>query len=323
MDYAQIRVRKDRAVTWVELFNPPEHLFTMRMTIELESLIRERERDESTRVIVFTGSETGRFIEMYDSRQILDAAERFKRLGLSRPPAGLVLGLARVLNAFISVFPGAGDALTMRMSDGLFSGLAQLVRFSRLLALMESSHMIFIAAISGNCMGGACEFACACDYRFAVDGKGYLLGHPEPLVAMPPAGGGCQRLSRHIGVGRAAAMILDGRPVETDEAMSMGLLTGAFPEETFTEEVKNHADRLATRAPQATRAIKRLLYKGTRLSYEKAFTLEKRAVLSTSTMEDAIEGLRVYNSGKKEDPEEESARAMDLYEGRLITLKGR
>lgn len=117
-------------------------------------------------------------------------------------------------------------------------------------------------------------------------------------------------------------MILDGQPVEVNEAVGIGLLNDAFDPEEFRERVGECAGRLAARAPQANRAIKYLLYRGTRLPFEKAMNKEKGAVLATSTMKDGIEALRLYVGGKRDDPAEESERLIDFYEGRAIRFTG-
>lgn len=317
-----MKVDEAGPVVWARFYNPPEHLFTLEMTIEVENLIRRCERGGRTRVIVFSGSEPGWFVEHYDASQILAAASRFADLGLGSPPVGPVMAMARALDWLIDLFPAAGDALSLMMSKGLLSGLAQLVRFTRLLERMERSPLILIAAISGNCMGGACEFALACDFRFCLDDEEIMIGHPESLVAMPPAGGGCQRLSRAIGIGRAAAMIIDGRPVPAPEAHLIGLVHELLPASGFEGAVTAHALRLSSRSPLANRTIKDLLYRGTRLPYRKAFALEKEAVLRTSATKDAVDGLTVYTRGTLPDREAEIQRRMDLYEGRLIKFSG-
>ncbi|MFH1149425.1 MAG: enoyl-CoA hydratase/isomerase family protein [Actinomycetota bacterium] len=320
--YSQLKVDEAGPVVWARFYNPPEHLFTLEMTIQAENLIRRCERDGRTGVIVFSGSEPGWFVEHYDASRILEAASRFADLGLGSPPVGPVMAMARGLGLFIDLFPAAGDALSLKMSKGLFSGLSQLVRFTRLLERMERSPLILIAAISGNCMGGACEFALACDFRYCIDGEEIMIGHPESLVAMPPAGGGCQRLSRAVGVGRAAAMILDGRPVPAPEALDIGLVHQLIPAAGFEEAVTAHALRLSSRSPLANRTIKDLLYRGTRLPYRKAFTREKEAVLRTSATKDAVDGLTIYTKGALSDREAEEQRRIDLYEGRLIKFAG-
>src|SRR4051812_43424375 len=80
-----------------------------------------------------------------------------------------------------------------------------------------------IAAISGWCLAGGLELALWCDLRIATEGS--KLGFPERRWGVPLIDGGTQRLPRIVGLGRALDLILSGRLVEADEALSMGLVT--------------------------------------------------------------------------------------------------
>ncbi|MBI2891737.1 MAG: enoyl-CoA hydratase/isomerase family protein [Nitrospirae bacterium] len=317
----QLKTARHGNVLWVELHNPPSNMFTLKMTIEIERLIRDIERAGEVRVVVFTGGVDGRFIEHFDATQILRAAERFERLGLGSPPPGTVYALGRLFGLLLDIAPAFGDRLSLRLAESPMAGLVLTVRFARLLARMENSPLLFIAAISGNCGGGAFEFACSCDFRFIERRQDIRLGHPESLVAMIPSGGGCQRLSRIVGPARAASFILDGRPMNVDEALALGLVSDAFPRDVFREKVQAHAARLACRAPQANLAIKRLIYRGSRLPYATALAQEQKAVYATGATKDSLLGLRAYltDSG---DPAVEARKAAELYEGKLVSFRG-
>ncbi|MFN2594703.1 MAG: enoyl-CoA hydratase/isomerase family protein, partial [Actinomycetota bacterium] len=78
-----------------------------------------------------------------------------------------------------------------------------------------------IAAVNGYALGGGCEIAMACDFRFAATRA--RLGQPEIVVGLIPGAGGTQRLPRLIGPGRAADLVLSGRVVHADEALQLGL----------------------------------------------------------------------------------------------------
>jgi enoyl-CoA hydratase len=92
-----------------------------------------------------------------------------------------------------------------------------------------------IAAISGWCLAGGLELALWCDLRIAVEGS--TLGFPERRWGVPLIDGGTQRLPRIVGLGRALDIILTGRMVAADEALSMGLLT-EIDVETGTEIIQ-------------------------------------------------------------------------------------
>jgi enoyl-CoA hydratase len=80
-----------------------------------------------------------------------------------------------------------------------------------------------IAAISGHCLAGGLELALWCDLRVATPGS--TFGCPERRWGVPLIDGGTQRLPRVVGMGRALDLILTGRTISAEEALSIGLLT--------------------------------------------------------------------------------------------------
>ncbi len=81
--------------------------------------------------------------------------------------------------------------------------------------------VVVIAAINGYALGGGCELALACDFRFVAGGA--RLGQPEIAVGLIPGAGGTQRLPRLIGPARAKWMVLTGGFVDAEKAHEWGL----------------------------------------------------------------------------------------------------
>jgi enoyl-CoA hydratase len=106
-----------------------------------------------------------------------------------------------------------------------------------------------IAAISGFCLAGGLEIALWCDLRIATDDS--RLGYPERRWGVPLIDGGTQRLPRIVGLGRALDLILTGRIIDAQEALSMGLVTELVPPGAHLERALALADGLA-RFPQRT-----------------------------------------------------------------------
>ena len=77
-----------------------------------------------------------------------------------------------------------------------------------------------IAAVRGWALGGGCELAMACDIR--VVGNSARIGQPEVSLGIIPAAGGCFRLPKLIGIGKAREMIYTGRLVDAAEAADLG-----------------------------------------------------------------------------------------------------
>lgn len=101
------------------------------------------------------------------------------------------------------------------------------------LAQMENSKKLVVAAIHGTALGGGFETSLACHYRCAVPSA--KVGLPEVKLGLLPGAGGTQRVPRVAGVKAALDMITSGNPVSAAEASDMGLI----------DEVINEPDLLA------------------------------------------------------------------------------
>jgi enoyl-CoA hydratase len=96
-----------------------------------------------------------------------------------------------------------------------------------------------IAAVSGYAVAGGLELAVWCDLRVVEEDA--TLGVFCRRWGVPLIDGGTVRLPRLIGLGRALDLILTGRPVSADEALSIGLATRVVPR----GQAKGEAQRLA------------------------------------------------------------------------------
>ena len=79
-----------------------------------------------------------------------------------------------------------------------------------------------IAAIEGHAVAGGLELALMCDLRVAA--RSAVLGVFCRRWGVPLIDGGTVRLPRVVGMGRALDLILTGRAVQAEEALSMGLV---------------------------------------------------------------------------------------------------
>ncbi len=84
-----------------------------------------------------------------------------------------------------------------------------------------------IAAIAGHAVAGGLELALWCDLRIAEQTA--VLGVFCRRFGVPLIDGGTIRLPRLIGLSRALDLILTGRAVHADEALSFGLVNRVVP----------------------------------------------------------------------------------------------
>lgn len=115
-----------------------------------------------------------------------------------------------------------------------------------------------IAVLNGHTLGGGCELALCCDFRFmaAVDA---LIGLPEVTLGLLPGAGGTQRLLRLVGRSKATELLLQGNTLKGPEAMALGMVNRVCPKDALLEESMGFAEKLAAGATQAISRIKACL----------------------------------------------------------------
>lgn len=94
---------------------------------------------------------------------------------------------------------------------------------------IEDSDKPVVAAVAGNVVGDALEFAMACHYRVAAAGSHFSM--PEVNLGINPAAGGTQRLPRLVGPITALQMLLTAAAVDAAKALELGLIDAVFPNE--------------------------------------------------------------------------------------------
>jgi enoyl-CoA hydratase len=156
--------------------------------------------------------------------------------------------------------------------------------------LLETMPKPTIAAINGFALGGGCELALACDLRYAA--RNAKLGQPEINLGIIPGWGGTQRLARLCGLGFAKELILTGRLVEADEALSRGLVDGVH--DPVLDKATETARLLATKSPLAIAAAKRALNQALQGDHVANLELEYTEFGGLFASEDAKEGLTAF-----------------------------
>jgi enoyl-CoA hydratase/carnithine racemase len=121
---------------------------------------------------------------------------------------------------------------------------------------LQDLPVVTIAAINGYALGGGCEIALACDFRFASARA--KLGQPEIVVGLIPGAGGTQRLPRLIGPSRARWMIYTGEFVDANTARDWGLVDDVSEGDAFDaalEQARRYANGPTKSLAAAKRAI--------------------------------------------------------------------
>ena len=203
----------------------------------------------------------------------------------------------------VVIMTGAGDkafiagadinALNVKKPADCMGGAGQ-----KAVEAIENCSKPVIAAVNGFALGGGCEIAIACDFRFASENARF--GLPETGLGVLPGAGGTQRLTRLVGMGRAKDMIMLGRQVKGPEAAEIGLATKCVAPEELMPEVKKAAAKLMAKGPLALHIAKECIKASMSSSQEVGLLAEKLALSALCGTEDKAEGTGAFI--EKRDP---------------------
>jgi enoyl-CoA hydratase/carnithine racemase len=170
---------------------------------------------------------------------------------------------------------------------------AQVALYRSELGPLDRSPKPVIAAINGVAFGGGLELALVCDLRVAA--KHAMLGLPETTLGIIPGAGGTQRLPRVVGEARAKEMILLGRRISADEALSWGLVNRVTPEgRDVVEDTLAWIDPIANGAPIAQAAALEAIDRSFDTTLDLGLELERVSYDRTLVSEDRREALTAF-----------------------------
>jgi enoyl-CoA hydratase len=234
-----------------------------------------------------------------------------------RPPiAGIRLEAAvdaRLLDDLDAAVAAISDDATVRVvlltaAGGAFLGAAAPFDGTARAALpfrsLELMPQPVIAVMEGDAIGRGLELALACDMRIASDDAAFALPLeplPRPLSheergdrsAMPSLGG-TQRLTRLIGRGRAAELILLGGRIDAATALSYGLVNAVTPRGETLAHAERIAAAIASRGPIAVRYAKEAIARGLDMPLDQALRYETDLTIILQTTADRAEGVRAF-----------------------------
>lgn len=151
-----------------------------------------------------------------------------------------------------------------------------------------------IAAVSGFAVAGGLELALMCDLRVAEASS--IFGVFCRRWGVPLIDGGTVRLPRIVGHGRAMDLILTGRPVHADEALSIGLANRIVADGTARQAAEALAREIAGFPQQCLIADRKSAHEQWDLSMAEALLAEGAGGYPIVQAE-AIEGAGRFSAG--------------------------
>lgn len=213
---------------------------------------------------------------------------------LNEDPAlrvGIITGTGRFFSAGWDL--GAandGEAVDADHGLGGFAGLTEYFSLTKPV----------IAAVNGLAVGGGFELALAADLIVASTAARFWL--PEAQLGMLPDSGGLLRLPKAIPARLAREMILTGRRMEADEALSLSLVSRVVEPEALLESALDLAAAIARSAPLAIAAARDILRQTEGLEAEQGYQLMRSAAIPSYRAmldsRDALEGPSAFAEGR-------------------------
>ena len=157
-------------------------------------------------------------------------------------------------------------------------------------AVLETTRIPIIAAVSGLCFGGGHELAMLCDVVIAS--KMARFGQPEIKLGHIPGDGATQRLPRRIGKYAAMTMILTGEPVEAELAQRLGLATEVV--EDAEARAIELAALMARHSSKALGFAKDAVRAAEELPLSAGLERERQNIALSFTTKDQKEGLAAF-----------------------------
>src|SRR5262245_8832967 len=204
----------------------------------------------------------------------------------------------------VLIITGAGRAFSAGGDIEYFEQEWKTARFRaenhRLTQFFDELELIekpVLAAINGPCTGGGLQITLSCDIRIASDHARF--GFRENNIGLIPGAGGCSRLVKLIGYGKAKELIFTGEMIDANEAERIGMVNRVVPHDELMARTRSLAEHLLTRAPEALGLAKRILWHSVNSDFSTGRTLEALAQSILIKSKDHREGIRAFRDKRK------------------------
>ena len=208
-------------------------------------------------------------------------------------------------NVHVVVITGAGDQAFSAGADidefptrQLVDGIANKAR-RRPHETIRALPKPVIAMVNGLALGGGCELVLASDLAIAADTAKF--GQPEIRVGVIPGCGGTQVLPRLMGEKRAKEFIFTGRMMDSDEALSYGIVNKVVPLADLREATEKMVSDLLRNSPAILKIAKMAVNKSLDLPLTVGMDYERELFAMCFGTADQKEGAKAFFEKRKPD----------------------
>ena len=149
-----------------------------------------------------------------------------------------------------------------------------------------------ICALNGGAAGYGMDTALGCDIRVMADTAKMAAAFTKRGIV--PESGGTWYLPRMLGWSKAAELIFTGRTLTADQCLELGLASKVVPRDQLMDEVRALAAEIASSAPLAVQASKRMMRMGLNEPFNEHVHHVFLQLLPLMRSEDSREGMKAY-----------------------------
>ncbi len=167
---------------------------------------------------------------------------------------------------------------------------------TRMMTLIHKVPQIVIAQVRGVATAAGCQMVAACDLaiadetaKFGTPGVRIGLFCTTPMVA----------LARAVGRKHAMEMLMTGRLISAEEALSYGLVNRIVPEEELEKATMDMALSIAEASPLVLRLGKQAFYNQIEQDEPRAYEYANNVITLNLMAEDAQEGISAFLDKRK------------------------
>jgi enoyl-CoA hydratase/carnithine racemase len=164
----------------------------------------------------------------------------------------VITARGRYFTAGIDILDSGVGGTRGRTSDGGYSPRRLRREYRKLHLILDELEAIekpTVLAAQGPCLGFGVELSASCDFRLASRAAHFAL--PElPNLAVIAGSGGVSRITRLVGPHWGKWLAI-GEPLDSSEALRVGLVHAVYPEEEFAEQTIRFARKLAALPSEA------------------------------------------------------------------------
>lgn len=193
----------------------------------------------------------------------------------------------------------AGQDLKEVTSPELNPGFKKILEehYNPIITRIRNIKKPVIGAVNGVAAGAGANIALACDIVVAHEKVSFIQAFS--LIGLIPDSAGTFFLPRLIGFQKASALAMLADKVSADDAEKMGMIYKVLPLESFEEEVKKLALKLANMPTLALGKIKEAFNQSLINNLEEQLALESKLQIEAAQTEDYEEGVSAFVEKRK------------------------